>query len=155
MSELIIGVIGTGESSLKAERIAEEVGSEIAKNGAILINGGLGGVMEASARGAKRNGGTTIGILPGMNPLDANRFIDVAIPTGMGDMRNILIVRASKAIIAINGSYGTLSELAIALKHKKPVIGIDTWNISRDIIRVTSALEAVNKAIDEIDKFTI
>ncbi len=152
MNDYIIAVIGTGESSLKADKIAEDVGSEIAKKKAILINGGLGGVMEASAKGAKSCGGTTIGILPGMNASDANPYIDIALPTGMGDMRNILIVRSANAIIAVNGSFGTLSELAIAIKLGKPVIGIDTWDISENIIQVNTPLEAVREAIDAISR---
>lgn len=150
MNDYIIAVIGTGELSSKVEKIAEEVGAEIAKKGAILINGGLGGVMEASAKGAKRCGGTTIGILPGMYASDANPYIDIALPAGIGDMRNIMIVRSANAIIAINGSYGTLSELAIALKIGKPVIGIDTWNVSENIIKVNNPIEAVSEAIDAI-----
>ncbi len=152
MNDYIIAVIGTGESSPKAEKIAKEVGCEIAKKKAILINGGLGGVMEASAKGAKSYGGTTIGILPGMNASDANPYIDIALPTGMGDMRNILIVRSANAIIAVNGSFGTLSELAIAIKLAKPVIGIDTWDISENIIVVNTPLEAVSEAIDAISR---
>ena len=150
MNKHIIAVIGTGEPSPKTQKIAEEVGAEVARKGAILINGGLGGVMEASAKGAKRCGGTTIGILPGIYTSDSNPYIDIALPAGIGDMRNIMIVRSANAIIAINGSYGTLSELAIALKLGKPVVGIDTWDVSEDIIKVNTPIEAVSKAINAI-----
>lgn len=144
----MIGVIGSGDPSPETDRLAEEVGRGIAKGGAILINGGLGGVMEASARGAKDMGGLTVGILPGLNASDANPHIDIAIPTGLGDMRNFLIVRASNALIAVDGSYGTLSEIAIALKMKKPVIGIKTWDISHEIYRADTPEEAVSIAFD-------
>lgn len=154
MKRYIIGVIGTGESSPKTDKIAKEVGEEIARRGAILVNGGLGGVMEASAKGAKKNGGITIGILPGMDPSVANSFIDIPIPTGLGEIRNFLIVRSSQALIAINGGYGTLSEIAIALKLSRPVIGIETWDISSKIICADSPLDALNKALDAISNIT-
>ncbi|MBI5286358.1 MAG: TIGR00725 family protein [Deltaproteobacteria bacterium] len=145
---ILIGVIGGGDYNPEIDRVAEEVGRGIARRGAVLINGGLGGVMEASARGAKGEGGLTIGILPGISPREANPYIDIPIPTGLGDMRNFLIVRSAHSIIAINGGYGTLSELAIALKLGRPVIGIKTWEISKDITVVANAKEAVERAID-------
>lgn len=145
---LLIGVIGGGDCDTEIEGIAEEVGRGIARQGAVLINGGLGGVMEASARGAKREGGLTIGILPGSSSQEANPYVDIPIPTGLGDMRNFLIVRSASSIIAINGGYGTLSEVAIALKLGRPVIGIRTWGISGEVILVDTPEEAVKRAID-------
>lgn len=145
---LLIGVIGGGDCDLEIEGIAEEVGRGIARQGAVLINGGLGGVMEASARGAKREGGLTIGILPGSSPQEANPYIDIPITTGLGDMRNFLIIRSASSVIAINGGYGTLSEVAIALKIGRPVIGIRTWRPSGEVILVDTAEEAVKRAID-------
>lgn len=108
---------------------AEQVGRELAARGAVLVCGGLGGVMEAACRGAKDAEGTTIGILPGSDRSAANRFVDVAIATGLGEARNALVVRAADAVIAIGGGYGTLSEIALALKAGKHVVGLGTWEI--------------------------
>ena len=147
-----IGVIGAGQCSLEIERLAEEVGREIAKKKALLICGGLGGVMEASARGAKKEGGVTIGILPGLSFEDANPFIDIPIVTCLSHARNVLVVRSSQAIIAVEGGYGTLSEIGIALKLRKPVVGLRTWDISKKIITVETPKEAVKKAMSLIKK---
>ncbi len=150
---MIIGVIGTGESHPVTDRVAEEVGREIGRlPGAVLVNGGLGGVMEASARGAKRAGGITVGILPGYRPEDANPYIDIPLPTGMGEMRNFLIVRASQVLIAVGGGFGTLSEIAIALKMGRKVIGIDTWKVSDEIDTARDGKEAVEKAVRYIER---
>jgi uncharacterized protein (TIGR00725 family) len=147
-----IGVIGAGQCSKEIEQLAEEVGKEIARNKATLICGGLGGVMEASARGAKQEGGNTVGILPGVSFEDANPFIDIPIVTGLSHARNVLVVRSSHALIAIEGGYGTLSEIAIALKIGKPVVGLRTWKISEEIITVETPQEAVKKTIDLVKK---
>ncbi len=147
-----IGVIGAGQCSLEIERLAEEVGREIAKKKALLICGGLGGVMEASARGAKQEGGVTIGILPGFSFEDANPFIDIPIVTGLSHARNVLVVRSSQAIIAVEGGYGTLSEIGIALKLRKPVVGLRTWDVSKKIVTVETPKEAVKKAMSLIKK---
>ncbi len=147
-----IGVIGAGQCSLEIERLAEEVGREIAKKKALLICGGLGGVMEASARGAKQEGGVTIGILPGFSFEDANPFIDIPIVTGLSHARNVLVVRSSQAIIAVEGGYGTLSEIGIALKLRKPVVGLRTWDVSKKIVTVETPEDAVKKAISLIKK---
>jgi uncharacterized protein (TIGR00725 family) len=105
------------------------VGRLLGERRAVVVCGGLGGVMEAACRGAKRAGGTTIGILPGADRGAANRFVDVAIPTGLGEARNPLVVRAADAVIAVGGGYGTLSEIAFALKAGKRVVGIDSWDV--------------------------
>ncbi|MCK5010830.1 MAG: TIGR00725 family protein [Deltaproteobacteria bacterium] len=147
-----IGVIGAGQCSLEIERLAEEVGREIAKKKALLICGGLGGVMEASARGAKQEGGVTIGILPGFSFEDANPFIDIPIVTGLSHARNVLVVRSSQAINAVEGGYGTLSEIGIALKLRKPVVGLRTWDVSKKIVTVETPEDAVKKAISLIKK---
>ena len=154
MNEMLIqiGVIGAGQCSKEIEQLAEEVGKEIARNKATLVCGGLGGVMEASAKGAKQEGGNTVGILPGVSFEDANPFIDIPIVTGLSHARNVLVVRSSHALIAIEGSYGTLSEIAIALKIGKPVVGLRTWKISEEIITVETPQEAVKKAIDLVKK---
>lgn len=129
---LVIGVIGESEFSDPAnERHAEEIGRLIATAGHGLICGGLSGVMEAACRGAKSAGGTTIGILPGADPGRANRFVDYAIATGLGQMRNVIIVLSADALVAIGGGFGTLSEIGHALRAGKPLVGIGTWEVSR------------------------
>ncbi|MGH9046372.1 MAG: TIGR00725 family protein, partial [Acidimicrobiales bacterium] len=104
-----LGVVGTGEPDPETDALAERIGSDIARSGAVLVCGGLGGVMEAACRGAASNGGRTIGLLPGSDRGDANRWVGLAVPTGLGEGRNLLVVRASDALIAIGGGYGTLS----------------------------------------------
>jgi uncharacterized protein (TIGR00725 family) len=123
-----IGVMGSGSCSSDIYALAREVGYLLASQGAILICGGHGGVMEASARGAKDGGGITVGILPGSSAADANSFIDIPIATNLGDARNAVNALTSQAIIAIDGSYGTLSEIALALKCGTPVVGLRTWD---------------------------
>jgi uncharacterized protein (TIGR00725 family) len=105
------------------------VGRELGSRGVVLVTGGLGGVMEAACRGARGAGGMTIGILPGTDRSVANPYVDVAIPTGLGEARNALVVRAADALIAVGGAYGTLSEIAFALKAGKRVVGLGTWDI--------------------------
>jgi uncharacterized protein (TIGR00725 family) len=145
-----IGVIGDAVCSEKIMGLAEEVGREIAKRKGVLICGGLTGVMEGAARGAKKEGGLTIGIIPSESADDANPFIDIPIVTGLRDARNIIVVRSSEAIIAIHGKYGTLSEIAFGLKFNIPVIGLHTWDISQDIIIASNAVDAVEKAFNLI-----
>ncbi len=124
-----VGVIGAGECGAELAEIAEEVGKGLAQKGAILICGGLGGVMTAVCRGAKKAGGLTIGILPGSERSEANPFVDIPVATGMGEARNLIIIRTADVLIAIGGSYGTLSEIGFALKMGKKVIGIRSWTI--------------------------
>jgi hypothetical protein len=126
-----VGVIGSGDSDPATERIAERIGRELAEAGAVLVCGGLGGVMEAACRGAAGAGGLTIGLLPGAERDSGNRWLSVAIPTGLGELRNGLVVRASEVLIAIGGEYGTLSEVAFALKIGRPVVGVNTWHLTR------------------------
>lgn len=142
----IIGVIGTSEASTEEYQTAEEVGREIARRKGILVCGGLGGVMEASCRGAKSEGGLTIGIIPGSTKKEANPYVDIPIVTGISEARNIIVVRSSNAIIAIGGSFGTLSEIAFALKLEIPVVGINTWEVSTNIKKATTPKEAVDLA---------
>jgi uncharacterized protein (TIGR00725 family) len=125
-----IGVMGGAVCDEETAQAAEEVGRQIAQAGAVLICGGRGGVMEAACRGAQQMGGLTVGILPEVSAATANPYVEVAMPTGLGHARNVINVYASDAIIAIRGEYGTLSEIAIALKVGVPVIGLDTWIIS-------------------------
>jgi len=138
-----ITVVGGHKCSGKIYKIAEEVGRLIAQQGWILVCGGRTGVMEAACKGAKRGGGLTVGILPSSNGRDANKYVDVKIPTGLGYARNILVVRASDAVIAISGEYGTLSEIAFAFNEEKPIVGIDTWEI-KGIKKVKTAQAAIN-----------
>jgi uncharacterized protein (TIGR00725 family) len=121
--------VGPGEASQEQTQAGERVGRLVAERGALLVCGGLGGVMEAACRGAKHAGGTTVGILAGAERADANPYVDVALPTGLGQARNAVVVRAADAMIAVGGGYGTLSEIALALRRGKPVIGLDTWEI--------------------------
>jgi len=124
---------------------AEAVGAELARRGAVVVCGGLGGVMEAVCRGAKDASGTTIGILPGFDRTEANRFVDVALATGLGEARNALVARAADALIAVGGSYGTLSEIALALRAGKRVVGLSTWDIEG--IELAESPEAAVEAV--------
>lgn len=150
---LLISVIGASEPSHEAIRLAEEVGRELARRGVIVVTGGLKGVMEAASRGAKEAGGLTVGIIPGADPADANPYVDIPICTGIGYARNIVVVRSGRAAIAIAGAYGTLSEIGHALGDGIPVIGLNSWSISREgevdpnIIPAHSPIDAVEKAI--------
>ncbi len=155
-----ISVIGGSKIDSEIYSLACEVGREIAKNGAVLICGGLTGTMEAACKGAKEEGGLTIGILPTVNENDANQYVDIKIPTGIGYARNVLVVLSSHAVIAIDGSSGTLSEIAYAMTFGKPVIGLKTWEVRPyysgtipDIIRVETAKEAVKLAVKEAKKY--
>jgi hypothetical protein len=143
-----IGVIGGGECAPEIYEIAHEVGQEIAKNGFALVCGGLGGVMEAACRGAKAAEGITIGILPTSNKGDANPYVDLVIPTGLGHARNVLVVHASDALVAINGEAGTLSEIAIALKIGKPIVGIKSWELGGRVPMAEGASELVHMLLE-------
>lgn len=149
-----IAVIGGSEPSIEEAQLAEAVGRELAKQGAILVCGGLGGVMEAACRGASSEGGITIGILPGDSRQAANPYVQIPIATGIGYARNIAVVKSAQAVIAIGGSYGTLSEISYALQSGIPIIGLDTWSLTRNaqqdksIILAQNAVEAVNTALN-------
>ena len=151
-----ISVIGASNCSAKESKLAEEVGRELARRGAVVICGGLNGVMEAVCRGAKSEGGLTVGILPGNNRRDANTYVDIPIITGIGYARNSIVAKSGQAVIAVGGKYGTLSEIAYALQDKIPVIGLGTWKLatikSKDesIIIANNASDAVDKAIESI-----
>jgi len=148
-----VAVVGAGRSTPDEERAAEAIGRGLADAGAIVVCGGLGGVMEAACRGAKDGGGTTVGILPGTSRADANPFVDVAIPTGLGELRNGLVVRAADALVAVGGEFGTLSEIALALKTQKPVVALGGWELTRGgegveaIERASSPGEAVARVL--------
>jgi uncharacterized protein (TIGR00725 family) len=142
----IIGVIGGTKAGPDILEMAEEVGRLIAKHGCFLICGGMSGVMEAAARGAKAGGETTIGILPHTERHEANQYIDIPIATGLGEGRNLVIIRTADILIAIDGEYGTLSEIAFALKMGKPVIGLHTWEIP-GVIKTGTPKEAMEIAL--------
>jgi uncharacterized protein (TIGR00725 family) len=144
-----IGVIGGGDCCEEISRIAEEVGQRIAQRGGVLVCGGMGGVMEAACKGAKGANGTTIGILPGIDKDQANPYVDFAIVTGLGEGRNLLVVRNSDSVIALPGEFGTLSEIAFCLRLGKPVIGLSTWEVSDEIIPAEDAQEAVKIAFEK------
>ena len=138
--KVTIGVIGGSESSVDNYQLAYEVGKYIAGNGAVLVCGGLGGIMEAASKGAFENAGHVVGFLPGADKSEANPYVHLAVPTAMGLARNILVVRSSDALIAFPGSYGTLSEIALALNIGKPVVYMPgTWDLKK-IAPVDSAL---------------
>ncbi len=146
---LYIAVIGTSLDDPRTRRAAQEIGVRLAEAGATVVCGGLGGVMEAVCRGAKSAGGATVGILPGNSTKEANAYVDVAIATGMGEARNAVIVRTADAVIAVGGGYGTLSEIGLALKMDKPVVGYRTWELASegipvDIPRADSPEEAAS-----------
>jgi uncharacterized protein (TIGR00725 family) len=141
-----VAVIGGSRPGRAALDQALEVGRLLAVEGAILVCGGLGGVMEAAARGAKEAGGLTIGILPGASPSDANPHIDLAIATGLGYTRNSLVVMNADAVIAVDGEYGTLSEIAYGLIFGKKVVGIGTWDV-KGVLAARDAAEAVRLAL--------
>jgi uncharacterized protein (TIGR00725 family) len=126
-----IAVVGPADADPDQLAQAEDVGAGIAEAGAVLVCGGLGGVMESACRGARSRRGTTVGLLPGSDRAHANGWVAIAIPTGLGEARNVLIVRAADAVIAVGGGWGTLSEIALALKHSKPVVGLGTWELAR------------------------
>jgi uncharacterized protein (TIGR00725 family) len=153
-TQLYIAVVGSGGRVDAARRqMAEEVGRAVADAGAVLVCGGLGGVMEAACRGAHAGGGLTVGILPGLDRSAANRHVDIAIPTGMGEARNALVVRSADAVVAVAGEYGTLSEIALALQAGTPVVGLQTWELARGgdavdaVVRASSGAEAVERAV--------
>jgi uncharacterized protein (TIGR00725 family) len=147
-----IGVVGAAKCSAETAVMARLVGRCIAEEGAALICGGLGGVMKAAARGAKEAGGVTVGILPGTSEKDANPYIDIPILTGLGHARNVLVVQSSHAVIAVKGSYGTLSEISIALKSNIPVVGLNTWNIDERVYPADDPENAVKTAFSLVYK---
>ena len=148
---MYISVIGAANSDQETARLAEEVGKLIAEKGAVLVCGGLGGVMTAVSKGAREAGGVTVGILPGTDRTEANPHLTIALATGLGYARNALVVQAGDAVIAVGGEFGTLSEIGFALQFGKPVIGLNTWELNRkglkdSIVAVKSPKEAVEKA---------
>ncbi len=155
---LIISVIGAGRPTDEITGLAEQVGAELARRGAAIVCGGLGGVMEAACRGAKSADGTTIGILPGSDPAEANAGVDIPICTGLGYARNVIVVKTGRAVIAVGGAYGTLSEIGHALGDGQKVVGLRTWDLSREgsadgaIVWAADPADAVDKALGAVGR---
>jgi uncharacterized protein (TIGR00725 family) len=145
---MYVAVIGASDASPEQVEQARVTGRRLAELGAVVVTGGRGGVMEAACRGAKEAGGLTVGILPGLDRAEANAFVDVAIPTGLGDMRNAIVVRAADALVAIGGAWGTLSEIAFAVLADKPVFGVGSWELGRGgLAAAASGAEAAERAV--------
>lgn len=153
---MFVAVVGGAQCSRDEAKLAEAVGVELAKKKVILICGGLGGVMAAACKGARSAGGKTVGIVPGNTRDEANPYVDIPIVTGIGEARNVIVVNTAQAVIAIGGKFGTLSEIAYALRSKIPVVGLNTWTLSKNgrlvksIIPANTPKEAVEKALEAI-----
>ena len=146
MGKVYVAVVGPGEASEAVVAQAEAVGRLVAAKGGVVVCGGLGGAMAAACRGAKAAGGTTLGILPGSDRLDANPWVDVAVATGMGEARNAVVVRTADVVVAVAGGYGTLSEIALALRLGRPVISLGSWEVD-GAQQAEDAADAVSKAL--------
>jgi uncharacterized protein (TIGR00725 family) len=142
-----VAVVGPSDATSQERRAAEAIGRALAEAGGIVLCGGLGGVMEAACHGADAAGGMTVGLLPGTDRAAANDYLQIALPTGLGELRNGLIIRAADAVIAVGGAYGTLSEIALALRTDVPVIGLETWDVE-GIERVDTPAEDVKSALE-------
>ena len=149
MRKITISVIGGSACSEEVEHIAHKIGKIVAKVGAILVCGGLEGIMKAVCKGAKSENGLTIGIIPSYDKKDANEYCDIVIPTGLNDARNVLVVQSGDIIVALPGEYGTLSEIAFALRFKKPVVSLGSWDIP-GVMQVKTIEEAEKKIIELI-----
>ncbi|HEY5674571.1 MAG TPA: TIGR00725 family protein [Malonomonas sp.] len=153
--KLMIGVIGAGNVSAAGERHAYRIGQLLAEQNAVLVCGGLGGVMEAAARGCAEAGGEVIGILPGADADAANPYVSLPIATNLGHARNVVIAHTAQALIAVEGEYGTLSEMAIGLKLGKPVIQLDSWSQLTAALVATSPEQAVALALSAVQEDAI
>jgi len=146
----LVGVIGAGEADEALTALAYEVGARLARAGCVLVNGGLGGVMAASSRGAAEAGGLTVGILPGPSADDANPHVRIPVVTHMGHARNVIIAHSAGALIAVGGSHGTRSEVSIGLKLGRPVISLQSFDFDPAIRVATTPAEAVAMALDAL-----
>lgn len=151
---MFLAVVGSAVCDEAVAALAREVGREVARRGATLVCGGRGGVMEAACQGAKDGGGTTVGILPGTDRREANPYVDLPVVTGLGEARNAIVVRSADAVIAVSGGYGTLSEIGLALKMGRPVVGLGTWELHQEgrpvqaVIQAGTPAQAVELALD-------
>jgi len=156
MKEPYVAVVGPSAGTPAELALGEAVGRGLAEAGAVLVCGGMGGVMEAAAGGAMKAGGKTVGILPTSSRLEGNPYLTIAVATGMGEARNAIVVRTADVVIAVHGEFGTLSEIALALKMGKPVVGLSTWELAKGgrpvdaVIRAGTPEEAVRAALDAI-----
>jgi uncharacterized protein (TIGR00725 family) len=161
MREPYVAVVGPSAGTPAELALGDAVGRGLAEAGAVLVCGGMGGVMEAAAGGAANAGGKTVGILPTGSRLEGNPYLTIAVATGMGEARNAIVVRTADVVIAIHGEFGTLSEIALALKMGKPVVGLGTWELTKAgetvdaIVRAKSAEDAVARALAlvPVDRF--
>ena len=149
---MIIAVIGESDARPHIAELAEQVGRELARRKIDLVCGGMGGVMEAACRGAKSEGGRTIAILAGSDPLQRNDYIDIPILTGLGYARNVIVVKTGMAVIAVGGAYGTLSEIGHALAEDIPVIGLETWRLTRSGEDADTSITIASDPTDAVDK---
>ena len=148
---IYVAVIGASQASPEQVEHAHAAGRRLAELGAVVVTGGRGGVMEAASRGAKEGGGRTVGILPGLDRSEANAYLDVSLPTGIGEMRNGLVARAAEAVVAVGGAWGTLAEIAFARAAGTPVFGVGTWELGEDgVVAVESGAEAAERAVGAI-----
>ena len=147
MRPRVIAVIGTGTPDSETDAAAREVGRLLAEAGCVLITGGLDGVMAAASQGAHEAGGLVIGVVPGSSPEEANAYVRVAIATGIGDARNVILANSAEAFVAVGGAYGTLSEIAFALKRGKRVVSLGSWDVDPAVLRARTPEEAVRLAL--------
>jgi uncharacterized protein (TIGR00725 family) len=153
---MFVAVIGSASCTEEVAALAEAVGREVACQGAVLVCGGRGGVMEAACRGAKAEGGITVGILPGTDRREANPYVDIPVVTGLGEARNAIVVRTADAVVAVRGGYGTLSEIGLALKMGRPVVGLGTWELFQHgegvdaVVRAATPAQAVELALSPV-----
>ncbi len=145
-----IGVIGGREASAADLCNAHQTGQLIARKDAVLLCGGMGGIMEAACKGAKEAGGTTVGILPTDSHSHGNAYLDIVIPTNLGIARNAVLVCACHGVIAIGGQYGTLSEIAYALQFGIPVVSLNSWDISQDVYQSNSPEESIHYIFNQL-----
>ena len=149
-----VAVIGSGVADADLARDAEAIGRALGEGGAVIVCGGLGGVMEAACRGARSAGATSVGLLPGPDRSAANDFVTVAVATGIGELRNGLVVSGADVVLAVGGEFGTLSEIGLALRLGKPVVGLRTWELARDgvaderIVRAETPEQAARLALE-------
>lgn len=150
--KIILGVIGASRATEQGFSLAREVGAEIARRGAVLVCGGLGGVMEAASRGCAERGGEVLGLLPGPDRSAANPYVTIAVPTNMGHARNVIIAHTADALIAVEGEYGTLSEVAISLKLNKPVVVLEGGLEVAGTLSAANPRAAVELALQRLEK---
>ena len=148
MQSRVIAVIGAGDCDARDAELACEIGRLLALAGCTLLTGGLGGVMEAASRGAAEAGGLVVGVLPGSSASEANPHVQVAVATGIGDARNAVLANTAEGFVAVSGSYGTLSEIAFALKRGKRVVALGSWEVDPKVVRVASPEEAVRRVLE-------